>query len=896
MERETLAKAYEPGRIEKKWYDFWLSNGFFRPRIDPDRSPYVIVMPPPNVTGELHVGHALTMALEDIMIRWHRMLGEPTLWVPGSDHAGIATQVLVEQDLAREGLTRFDIGREKFVERAWVRAQKSRRAIELQHHLLGCSCDWDRDTFTLDEAPSKAVRTAFVRLYQKGRIYRGERMVNWCPRCRTALSDLEVEHQDTEGHLYYFRYPFVEGDGFLTIATTRPETYFGDTAVAVSPNDERYRGAVGRRVRLPGTGRDIPVIADEAVDPTFGTGALKITPCHDPTDLQVADRHNLPHVNVFNLDGSMNAEAGACKGLDRQTCRERVVEEFERQGLLDHIEPYSHMVGHCSRCRTAVEPSISLQWFVDTKPLAEAAIEAVRSGEIRIIPDHFTKVYFSWMESIKDWCISRQLWWGHRIPVWYCSDCGALTVAVETPTSCSGCGSARIEQDPDVLDTWFSSGLWPHSTLGWPDDTEDMRYFYPTTMMETGYDILLFWVARMIMMGIEDTGKVPFRYVYLNGLIRDEQGQKMSKMRGNVIRPDDAVARYGVDALRYALTTGNSPGNDLSLGDAKLEAGRNFVNKVWNATRFVLQATREWRATSSDTRPATPAPTDLTDRWILSRLNRLVTSVRALMAEYQLGEAERQVQEFLWSEFCDWYIEFAKLRMRQTNSAGAAGGSGSPAPYLVAVLDTALRLLHPFMPFVTEELWQTLQPTEASADSVSSIMVSPCPEARPELDDPVAERVVGAAIDIVRALRNARAERRLEPQDRLDASVFSGAGLLGQLRALVPAIESLARTHIQRVADRDERTGATNTERAIVLADAEVVVSKASADEAGRICAQLEKEAEATRSRLQAIEARLDDAVFVAKAPADVVARQRDLAAGLRDKLERLEAERRDLG
>lgn len=895
MERETLAKAYEPGKIEKKWYDFWLSTGFFRPRVDSDRSPYVIVMPPPNVTGELHVGHALTMALEDIMIRWHRMLGEPTLWVPGSDHAGIATQVLVEQDLAREGLTRYDIGREKFVERAWARAQKSRHAIEMQHHLLGCSCDWDHDTFTLDEGPSRAVRTAFVRLYQKGRIYRGERMVNWCPRCRTALSDLEVEHQDTEGHLYYFRYPFVDGDGFLTIATTRPETYFGDTAVAVSPADERYRNAIGRRVRLPGTGREIPVIADDAVDPTFGTGALKITPSHDPTDLQVADRHNLPHVNVFNQDGTMNAEAGACKGLDRQTCRQRVVEEFQRQGLLDHIEPYSHMVGHCSRCRTAVEPSISLQWFVDTRPLAEAAIQAVRSGEIRIIPEHFTKVYFSWMESIKDWCISRQLWWGHRIPVWYCSDCGALTVAVETPTSCSGCGSSRIEQDPDVLDTWFSSALWPHSTLGWPDDTEDMRYFYPTTMMETGYDILFFWVARMIMMGIEDTGKVPFRYVYLNGLIRDEQGQKMSKMRGNVIRPDDAIAKYGVDALRYALTTGNSPGNDLSLGDAKLEAGRNFVNKVWNATRFVLQSTEEWRPTAGRTYPPLPAPADITDRWILSRLNRLTMSVHGLMAEYQLGEAERQVQDFLWSEFCDWYIEFAKLRMRRAGGA-ASSGADSPAPYLVSVLDAALRLLHPFMPFVTEELWQSLQTAESDSGSVRSIMVSPCPESRPEWDDPEAERVVGAAIDVVRALRNARAERRIEPQTRLEASIYTSSELLERLRALVPAIESLARTHVHHVSDRDARTGSTESERAIVLGDAEVVVAKASADEAERIRTQLEKEAGTTRDRLQSIAARLVDPVFVEKAPADVVARQRELAASLRDKLERLEVELRDLG
>ncbi|MCK9357743.1 MAG: valine--tRNA ligase [Dehalococcoidia bacterium] len=898
MEREKLARAYEPGRIEKKWYDFWLSHGYFRPKVDPTLSPYVITMPPPNVTGELHVGHALTMALEDIMIRWHRLLGEPTLWVPGSDHAGIATQVLVEQDLAREGLTRNDIGRDKFVERAWTRAQRSRSAIRQQLQLIGCSCDWERDTFTLDEGPSRAVRAAFVRLYEKGRVYRGERMVNWCPRCRTALSDLEVEHQDTDGRLYYFRYPFVDGTGFLTIATTRPETYFGDTAVAVSPLDQRYSSAVGKRVRLPGTGREIPVIADEAVDPSFGTGALKITPSHDPTDLLVADRHNLPHINVIDKDGTMNAEAGACKGLDRMACRERVVEEFTRQGLLDHIEPYSHMVGHCSRCRTAVEPSISLQWFVDTKPLAEAAIAAVRSGEIRIIPEHFTKVYYSWMESIKDWCISRQLWWGHRIPVWYCADCRALTVAVETPSVCSKCGSSHIEQDPDVLDTWFSSGLWPHSTLGWPADTADMRYFYPTTMMETGYDILFFWVARMIMMGIEDTGKVPFKFVYLNGLIRDEQGQKMSKMRGNVIRPDDAISKYGVDALRYALTTGNSPGNDLSLGDAKLEAGRNFVNKLWNATRFVLQSAEQWRSNADSGSPL-PTPNRIEDRWILSRLNRLTASVRSLMAEYQLGEAERQIQDFLWSEFCDWYIELAKLRMRRSASDATPAGdavSDSPAPYLASVLDAALRLLHPFMPFVTEELWQTMQPEADDAVPARSIMVAPCPEVHPEREDVEAEHVVGAAIDIVRALRNARAERRVEAQSWIEASIYTGGAILEKLQPLAPAVESLARTHILRLADRDARGDSAESQRAIVLADAEIVVARISPEEALRVRTQLEKEAEVTRTRLLSVTGRLEDAAFVAKAPADVTARQRELAINLHDKLERLEAELRDLG
>lgn len=889
MNSEGLAKAYEPGKIEEKWYQFWLSQGYFTPRIDPERQPFVIIMPPPNVTGELHVGHALTMVLEDIMIRWHRMLGDPSLWVPGSDHAGIATQVLVEQDLAREGLTRQSIGREKFVERAWVRARRSRKAIEQQHHLLGDSCDWTRDTFTLDEGPSRAVRTAFVRLYRKGLIYRGERMVNWCPRCQTALSDLEVEHHDTNGQLYYFSYPFADGKGHITIATTRPETCYGDTAVAVSPADERYAAAVGRMVVLPISGREIPVIADEAVEPSFGTGALKITPSHDPTDLEIANRHGLPHLNVFNADGTMNENAGACEAMGSMECRDRVVEQFAQQGLLERTEPYSHMVGHCSRCRTSVEPRVSVQWFVDAKPLAEAAVRVVREGEIRIIPDHFTKVYYSWMESIKDWCISRQLWWGHRIPVWYCADCEALTVSVETPGGCEKCGSNRIEQDPDVLDTWFSSGLWPHSTLGWPDDTEDLRYFYPTAVMETGYDILFFWVARMIMMGLEDTGKIPFHTVYLNGLIRDQHGQKMSKMRGNVLRPDEMIAKYGVDALRFALTTGNSPGNDLSFGAAKLEASRNFVNKLWNATRFVLQSSADVTAAWGPAGEVCP-PVRLEDRWILSRLNRLVASVNPLMEQCQLGEAERQIHDFLWSEFCDWYIEMAKLRLKDSAS-GAASDSISPLPYLVSVLETSLRLLHPFMPFVTEELWQTLRPHDVPGRDVpESIMVAPYPVCDDRGTDADSERAVNAAIDVVRALRNARAERKIEASVRMEARIYAGS-ILEQMKTLVPLIERLSRTHVVSVQDRESRLDGGDNQGTIILTDAEIALAGVNAAEAERIRQLLLKESESTRARLEGVEQRLADDVFRSRAPADVVARQRELAASLRDKLARLETE-----
>ena len=572
-----IPKAYEPGEVEQKWYRFWMEQGYFTPKIDRKKTPFVIIMPPPNVTGELHLGHALTAALEDIMIRWHRMRGEPALWLPGVDHAGIATQVVVEQKLAAEGLDRHKLGREQFIERVWEWVKKSRQSITYQHQRLGASCDWTREHFTLDEGPSLAVRTAFVRLYNQGLIYRGERIVNWCPRCQTALSDLEVQHKDVTGNLYYLRYPMADGDGFVIVATTRPETYLGDTAVAVNPDDGRFKALVGKKVILPVLGRVIPIISDSAVDPSFGTGAVKITPGHDPVDFEMSERQHLQIVKILNPDATMNEQAGPYAGLDRFVCRQKVLDDFEKSGLLEKIEQHHHSVGHCVRCQTMVEPEVSKQWFVKAAPLAEPAVKAVTDGRITIVPERFTKVYLNWMENIRDWCISRQLWWGHRIPVWYCQKCNELTVAIEEPSTCSHCGSGDIVQDPDVLDTWFSSALWPHSTLGWPEDTEDFKYFYPTSVMETGYDILFFWVARMIMMGLEDTGDIPFHTVYLHGLIRDETGEKMSKMKGNVLNPTDAIEDYGTDALRFAITTGTSPGNDINLGPHRLEAGRNFA-------------------------------------------------------------------------------------------------------------------------------------------------------------------------------------------------------------------------------------------------------------------------------------------------------------------------------
>jgi len=880
LTNQELARAYEPGRIEKKWYGFWLSRGYFTPEIDPQREPFVITMPPPNVTGELHLGHALTMTIEDVLIRWHRMLGDPSLWVPGTDHSGIAVQVLVEKDLAREGKTREGVGREEFLQRAWQRALASRSTIREQLQMLGASCDWRRDAFTLDEGPSRAVRTAFVRLYNKGLIYRGERMVNWCPRCQTALSDLEVEHKEVQGALYYFRYPTVDGSCHITIATTRPETCYGDTAVAVNPADERYASLIGTTVILPVTGREIPVIADEAVDPSFGTGALKITPCHDPTDLEIAERHGLPHVDVLTETGTMNEYAIGCAGMTREACRDWVADKFRQEGLLEKTEPYIHTVGHCARCGVPVEPRISRQWFVQMQPLAAPAIEAVRSGEIQIVPDNFTRVYFSWMENIKDWCISRQLWWGHRIPVWYCLNCGEVFARVDDPDHCPACNSMNIEQDPDVLDTWFSSALWPHSTLGWPDDTEDMRYFYPTTVMQTGYDILFFWVARMIMMGIEDTGKVPFRVVYLNGLIRDERGQKMSKMRGNVIRPDDAIAKYGVDALRFALTTGNSPGNDLSLGAGKLESSRNFVNKLWNAARFVLNASQSAPVTES----TSPRPERIEDRWIMSRLNRVTKEVDTLMCQLQIGEAERRVHDFIWSEYCDWYIEMAKLRLR--------GDEASPLPYLVDVLEVSLRMLHPFMPFVTEELWQRLRPLSKSARSgPDSIMVAPYPTADASLFDPWAEKVLDNLIDVVRTLRNARAESGVPATRWSEASLYTDEGLLDDIRMAVPFIESLARTRIVSVKPRAARPVAQSEAQAIVLSNVDVVLATPSHEDLSRLRQQLERELLAARTRLEGIETRLQDNAFISRAPTHVVEKQRTLAAELREKLARIESE-----
>ena len=872
-----MPKAYEPGKVEQKWYQLWLEKGYFKPRIDPEKKPFVIIMPPPNVTGELHIGHALTATIEDILTRWHRMKGEPTLWLPGVDHAGIAAQVVVEQLLAEEGLDRHQLGRDKFLERMWQWAKSCRGAIAKQHQRLGVSCDWDREVFTLDDGPSRAVRTAFLRLYNKGLIYRGERIINRCPRCATALSDLEVEHKDISGHLYYVRYPLTDGGkGFITVATTRPETILGDTAVAVNPKGKRFKAMIGKKAVLPVLKRIIPIIADEAVDPDFGTGAVKITPAHDPVDFEVAQRHDLPLINILNLDATMNENAGPYDGLDRFACRKAILSDLEKEGLLVKVEPHSHAVGHCVRCQTMVEPIASKQWFIKTRSLAQPSIKAVTGGRITIIPQRFTKVYLNWMENIRDWCISRQLWWGHRIPVWYCQDCNELTVSVEDAQACRHCGSTNIEQDPDVLDTWFSSALWTHSTLGWPDDTDDLRYFYPTAVMETGYDILFFWVARMIMMGLADTGEIPFHTVYLHGLIRDEKGEKMSKIRGNVLNPIYTLEKYGTDALRFALSTGTAPGNDIKLAPSKLEAGRNFANKLWNATRFVVRSIEPGGQDMEIKRDLLPVE----DRWILSRLSRTVSSVTSLMDDFQFGEAQRQVHDFLWGEFCDWYIEFAKIRLR------SAGGLPSPLPVLIHVLETSLRLLHPYMPFVTEELWQHLR-RSLDWQATESIMVATYPEADTTAIDPPAEQVLEAIIEIIHSIRNTRAQYKVENARWIEAQIYAGK-LTSAITPYSETIQTLARARpITFLNKRQEGLPGERT-LVLVLKETEVVIPMASMFDLEAERKRLQKEIEQSQAEIARLEARLKDKAFLSKAPAAVIDKERRKFYTASDKLERL--------
>ena len=906
-----IPKAYNPAHVEERIYSFWMDGGYFTPRIEPGKQPFVVIMPPPNVTGQLHLGHAITAAVEDVLCRWHRMLGEPTLWLPGKDHAGIATQWVLEQQLAREGTSRQALGRESFLKRVWDWVNQYGDTIDRQHRRLGASCDWSRLSFTLDPGPSKAVRTTFVNLYRQGLVYRGERIINWCPRCSTALSDLEVEHEELEGGLYYICYPLAEGDGHITVATTRPETMLGDTGVAVHAADSRYQSLVGRRVVLPIMGREIPVVADEAIDPEFGTGALKVTPGHDATDFDIGQRHGLPVVTVIGPDGHMTADAGSYAGQNRFQCRDAVVKRLDEEGLLEKTEPYRHSVGHCQRCKTAVEPTVSVQWFMkvgshdDSDSITGRAYRAVTEGRIRIVPERFTRVYLNWLENIRDWCISRQLWWGHRIPVWYCDECHHQTVAVDDPSHCEKCHSEGIWQDPDVLDTWFSSALWPHSTLGWPDDTEDFRLFYPeegydpavgghdSFVMETGYDILFFWVARMIMMGIANTGREPFHTVFLHGLIRDTQGVKMSKTKGNVLDPLQLIQQFGTDSLRFALTTGVAPGNDLRLGESKLESSRNFANKLWNAARFVMTSLGGvdpsslvgWydlpdlrnRQLDGVTQPA-DAPRQ--DRWILHRLNEVIGSVNGLLRQYELGEAQRAIYEFLWGEFCDWYIEMAKVRLRS--------GDMSPLRVLSHVLERTLRLLHPFMPFVTEEIWQNLlQRLPREGDPPESIMVAPYPDADPGRTDHQAQREMPSLIGAIRAIRNARAQLRIPSSQYLEA-IMDADGLREVVEEESSVIRALARVEPLRILDGAAGRPPPGTAMTLLADPLVMMLPLAGVLDIAAERARLAKELEDCTANVERVSALLESPDFSTRAPEDVVEREQERLRSLKERRERL--------
>ncbi len=875
--------TYDPHSTEKRLYDWWEAQNYFKPIIVPQRKPFVISMPPPNITGALHIGHAITAALEDIMIRCRRMQGNPTLWVPGSDHAGIATQNVVERALEKEGANRKELGREKFLERVWAWKEEYGGRITEQHRRLGASCDWDRERFTLDERLSRAVREAFVRLYNKGLIYRGTYLINWCPRCETAISDLEVVHQEEATYLWYVRYPLLDGDQeYITVATTRPETILGDTAVAVHPDDERYQNVVGRTAILPVLERHIPIITDEVVDPQFGTGAVKVTPAHDPTDYELGARHELAAIDVMTPEGAMNDQAGPYAGQDRYECRQNLVADLEREGLLVKIEDYTHSLGHCQRCDTIVEPRISTQWFVKIKPLAEPAIEVVRDGRIRIIPERFTKVYYNWMENIRDWCISRQLWWGHRIPVWYCDDCGGQTCATTDPETCAQCGSANIRQDEDVLDTWFSSGLWPFSTLGWPNDTPDLAYFYPTTVMETAYDILFFWVARMIMMGLEMTGDIPFDTIYLHGLVRDEMGRKYSKSLGNALDPLEVIEDYGTDALRFSLVTASTPGNDTKLSLQKVEAARNFANKIWNAARFVLANLGQAYV------PGTwnLAALTLADRWIISRHNRLIQNVTQLMEAYQFGEAGRQVQDFLWGEFCDWYIEIAKIRLYSAHVRHQM----TARRVLAHVLERTLRLLHPFMPFVTEEIWQHL-PHESDVEGVEALIIAPWPE--PGDIDEAAEQEMSLIMEIVRAVRNARAEYEVEPGRRIEA-LFAAGEKYDILAAQKDIIVTLARLDPNKLRLAHTLFDKLSQALTLVVKGVEIYLPLAGMVDLEAERERLTRGVKDIEQTIAHSEKLLADEEFTTKAPAEVVERERQKLEGNYERKRKLAGRLRD--
>ena len=871
---KELDKQYSPQNVEDRTYKFWCDHKYFHAEVNPNKKPYTIVIPPPNITGQLHMGHALDETLQDILIRWRRMEGYETLWLPGTDHASIATEAKIVEAMRKEGITKEEIGREKFLERAWEwKAQYGGRIVE-QLKKLGSSCDWDRERFTLDEGCSKAVREVFCKLYDKGLIYRGERIINWCPHCLTSISDAEVEYEDQAGHFWHLRYPFKDGSGYLELATTRPETLLGDTAVAVNPNDERYKDMVGKTLILPIVHREIPVIADDYVDIEFGTGVVKITPAHDPNDFEVGLRHNLEVINVLTPDAKIVDDYPKYAGMDRYEARKAIVEDLQAEGALVEIEDYSHNVGTCYRCGTTVEPRVSKQWFVKMEPLAKPAVEVVRNGEVKFVPERFDKTYFHWMENIKDWCISRQLWWGHRIPAYYCDDCGEVMVSAQEVHTCSKCGGNHVHQDPDTLDTWFSSALWPFSTLGYPDDTKELEYFYPTDTLVPGYDIIFFWVARMIFSGVEHMGQVPFHTVLIHGLVRDAQGRKMSKSLGNGIDPLLVIDQYGADALRFTLATGNAPGNDMRFSDEKVKASRNFANKLWNAARFVLMYLG-----NDYSYPGLPKDLAIEDKWILSKVNTLAKEVTDNLERFELGIAVAKLYDFIWDVFCDWYIEIAKIRLQSGEGADTAKA------VLVYVLTDILKLLHPFMPFITEEIYQAIP------HDTESIMISKWPEYDPTLSFADEEAQMEKIMDAIRAIRNRRAEMNIPPSKKSKVYVetaFSDVFAVGS-----EFIKRLAYASDVEIADGFGDLGNTVT---IVTNDAKIYIPLGDLVDFEAEAKRLQKELAAAEEKLAFINKKLDNPGFVNKAPEKVVQQNRDEAAKLTEKIANLRSSLENLG
>jgi valyl-tRNA synthetase len=869
-----LAKAYEFSAVEKKWYETWERQKKFQATMEEGKLSFSIVIPPPNVTGVLHVGHALNNTLQDVLVRFRRMQGYNTLWLPGTDHAGIATQNVVERQLAAENISRHDIGRRKFIERVWQWKEESGGQIIKQLKRLGCSCDWDRERFTMDEGLSRAVREVFTRLYEEGLIYRGDYIINWCPRCHTALADLEVEHEPTDGKLYYIRYPFTSGDGYLVVATTRPETMLGDTAVAVHPSDERYNSLPEKAVVLPLVNRKIPIVFDPHVEKEFGTGALKVTPAHDLNDFEIARRHELPALKVLNDSGIMNEEAGVYAGLDRFECRRKVVGDLDKLGLLEKIEGYQHGVGHCYRCHTVVEPSLSKQWFVSVKPLAEKAIAAVKEGQTKIFPKTWENTFFDWMYNIRDWCISRQIWWGHQIPAWTCQDCSELIVSNSDPKDCPRCKGSRLVQETDVLDTWFSSALWPFSTLGWPDNTRELSFFYPTSVLITSFDILFFWVARMMMMGLHFMKETPFRDVYLHALVRDAEGQKMSKSKGNVMDPLLIMDKYGTDALRFTMTAFAAQGRDIRLSEDRIEGYRHFINKIWNAARFSLLHIR-------DSRPYVYADIDpgnlaLEHRWILSRVNKTIGEVHRGLSEYRFNDAAHALYQFVWHEFCDWYLEWIKGDLYGDDDAVKTTGRS----ILLTVLEIIIKLLHPVTPFVTEEIWAAL-PGERS-----SIMTEKFPDEIAGWENGAAEDAANLFMGVVTGLRNIRSETGIHPSARIKATVICPDQMKGDvLNENSKAIISLARVEELQIHPEGRRPkGAVS----YIFNELEIFVPLAGLVDIDQELAKLEKEKDKVSQQLQKVEAKLGNRKFIDNAPREVVAGEQEKQETLSAKLAKI--------